>query len=121
MQGRVLPSSLHDVRLVADVRKAINFLQYAKAGILGLVENMSGLSCPHCHKEIDLFKKGGGRELAEQYHIPVLGEIPLDPATVVAADRGIPVAVMEEDSPAKTAFLALADNIAAAVGEAPHA
>ncbi len=41
---------------LADVRKAINFLQYAKANILGLVENMSGLICPHCSKEIDLFK-----------------------------------------------------------------
>lgn len=106
---------------LADVRKAINFLQYAKAGILGLVENMSGLSCPHCHKEIDLFKKGGGRKLAEQYHIPVLGEIPLDVATVVAADRGVPVVLMDGDSPARSAFLALADNIAKAVGESPRA
>lgn len=102
---------------LADVRKAINFLQYAKAGILGLVENMSGLSCPYCHKEIDLFKKGGGRKLAEQYKIPVLGEIPIDPATVVAADRGVPVALLEEDSPAKRAFMVLADNVAEACGE----
>ena len=46
---------------LADVRKTINFLQYANANILGVVENMSGLVCPHCHKEIELFKKGGGR------------------------------------------------------------
>lgn len=46
---------------LADVRKAINFLQYANATVLGVVENMSGLICPHCHQEIDLFKRAAGR------------------------------------------------------------
>lgn len=96
---------------LADVRKAINFLQYAQANTLGVVENMSGLFCPHCHGEINLFKKGGGRELAERYGLPFLGAIPLDPATVVAADRGVPVVMLEEDSHAKAGFLALADAI----------
>lgn len=96
---------------LADVRKAINFLQYAQANVLGVVENMSGLFCPHCSKEINLFKKGGGRELAEKYGLPFLGAVPLDPATVVAADRGVPVVMLEEDSHAKQGFLTLADNI----------
>lgn len=96
---------------LADVRKAINFLQYAQANTLGVVENMSGLYCPHCHGEINLFKKGGGKELAERYGLPFLGAIPLDPATVVAADRGVPVVMLEEDSHAKQGFLALADAI----------
>ncbi|MBU1001327.1 MAG: Mrp/NBP35 family ATP-binding protein [Proteobacteria bacterium] len=100
---------------LADVRKAINFLQYAKANILGVVENMSGLICPHCHEEIQLFKKGGGRALAEKYGLPFLGEIPLDPATVVAADIGKPIVELEEDTPAKTAMLKLADAIVKAV------
>lgn len=99
---------------LADVRKAVNFLQYAKANVLGVVENMSGLSCPHCHKEIDLFKKGGGKELADRYGLKFLGAIPLDPATVVAADRGVPVVLLEGASPAKQGFLALADNIVSA-------
>ncbi len=96
---------------LADVRKAINFLQYAKGNVLGVVENMSGLFCPHCTKEIDLFKKGGGKALAERYGLTFLGDIPLDPATVVAADRGVPVVFLEEDSKAKQGFLSLADNI----------
>ena len=79
---------------LADVRKAINFLQYAQANILGVVENMSGLACPYCGKEIDLFKKGGGKALAEQYGLEFLGAIPLDPATVVAGDIGTPVVLM---------------------------
>jgi len=99
---------------LADVRKAINFLQYAKANILGVVENMSGLVCPHCGKDIPLFKKGGGEELAGRYGLPFLGAVPLDPATVVAGDLGTPVVCLAEDSPAKAALLAIADRVAAA-------
>ncbi|HCO11612.1 MAG TPA: ATP-binding protein [Desulfonauticus sp.] len=93
---------------LADVRKAINFLQYAKANILGIVENMSGLICPHCQKEVPLFKKGGGRELAQKLGLDFLGAIPLDPTTVVAGDLGKPVVLLEEDSFAKKALLELA-------------
>ena len=98
---------------LADVHKTLNFLQYANANILGLVENMSGLVCPHCHKEIDLFKKGGGEDLATRCGINFLGAIPLDPASVVAADRGEPVVAMDCDTPARQGFLSLADKIAA--------
>ncbi len=96
---------------LADVRKALNFLQHAKANVLGVVENMSGLFCPHCHEAIHLFKKGGGKELAERYGLKFLGDIPLDPATVVAADSGVPVVFLEEETPAKRGFLSLADAI----------
>ncbi|EPR42220.1 ATPase-like, ParA/MinD [Desulfovibrio sp. X2] len=106
---------------LADVRKAVNFLQYAKANILGVVENMSGLICPHCHQEIDLFKKGGGRELAERYGLAFLGAIPLDPATVVAGDLGKPVVLLDEDTPVKAALQELARNIVAEVGKSLEA
>ncbi len=106
---------------LADVRKAVNFLQYAKANVLGVVENMSGLHCPHCGVEIELFKKGGGEALAKQYGIRFLGSIPLDPATVEAADKGIPVVFLEGDSPAKQRFLALADAIAKAAANSLEA
>jgi len=97
---------------LADVRKVINFLQYAQANILGVVENMSGLVCPHCRQEIDLFKKGGGQELAERHGLLFLGAVPLDPASVVAGDFGKPVVLLEDDSPAKQALLRLGDRIA---------
>lgn len=96
---------------LADVRKAINFLQYTDAPILGLVENMSGLLCPSCGAEIEIFKKGGGEKLAQSYKLRFLGAIPLDPAAVVASDLGVPVVYLEQDGPAKEAFLKLADNI----------
>lgn len=93
---------------LADVRKAINFLQYAQANVLGVVENMSGLICPHCQGEISLFKKGGGMELAKKYGLRFLGAVPLDPATVVAGDIGQPIVLLEEDTPAKKALLEVA-------------
>lgn len=96
---------------LADVRKALDFLNQAKASVLGIVENMSGLVCPHCGGEIDLFRKGGGEALAAMRGLPFLGAIPLDPATVVAADRGMPIVWMEEDTAARRAFLALADAV----------
>lgn len=102
---------------LADVRKAINFLQYVDAAILGIVENMSGLFCPNCGEEIDIFKKGGGRKLAETLGLRFLGAIPLDPAAVVAADVGEPVVFLEKDGPAKKAFLELAEAIVRASDE----
>lgn len=100
---------------LADVRKALDFLQLVKAPVLGIVENMSGLVCPHCGQEIDLFKKGGGEELAKQDELTFLGAIPLDPATVVAADLGKPIVALDVDSAAKAAFLRLADAVTAAL------
>jgi len=96
---------------LADVRKAINFLQYAKANILGIVENMSGLVCPHCFQEISLFKEGGGRDLARKFGLEFLGAIPLDPSSVVAADQGIPVVLTDYPSPAKDALMDLASRV----------
>ena len=58
---------------LADVRKAVNFLQVAEGKVLGVVENMSGLVCPHCHQEIDLFKKGGGGRACQALRHPLPG------------------------------------------------
>ena len=76
---------------------------------------MSGLVCPHFGGEIDLFRKGGGEALAKQDELTFLGAIPLDPATVVAADLGRPIVALDTDSAAKAAFLRLADSVTEAV------
>uniref|UniRef100_I2Q181 Iron-sulfur cluster carrier protein n=1 Tax=Desulfovibrio sp. U5L TaxID=596152 RepID=I2Q181_9BACT len=109
----VLVTTPQEISL-ADVRKTVNFLQYANANILGVVENMSGLVCPHCHTEIELFKKGGGEEMARAFGLEFLGAVPLDPATVVAGDLGRPVVQLDGDFPARQAFINLAATIAAA-------
>lgn len=73
---------------LADVRKSINFCRQVNMRILGIVENMSGLVCPHCGKEIALFGAGGGVQMAGQMGVPLLSQIPIDPQMVEYGDRG---------------------------------
>lgn len=72
---------------LADVRKSITFCQQVEMDILGLVENMSGLLCPHCGEHIEIFGKGGGQNIASKMHVPLLGEIPVDPEVVIFSDK----------------------------------
>ena len=89
---------------LADVRKSINFCKTVKMPIAGVVENMSGFICPHCNKQVDIFKNGGGEEIAREFDLPFLGKIPMDPRVVVAGDDGKPYLSSGEDSPAVKAF-----------------
>jgi Mrp family chromosome partitioning ATPase len=73
---------------LADVRKSINFCRQVNMKILGLVENMSGLTCPHCGEKIDIFGAGGGEKMAKEMGIPLLVRIPMDPLMVELSDRG---------------------------------
>jgi Mrp family chromosome partitioning ATPase len=73
---------------LADVRKSINFCKQVNLKITGVVENMSGFACPHCGKNIPIFGKGGGKEMAHQMDVPFLGEIPLDSQMVEMGDAG---------------------------------
>ncbi|MCU0653160.1 MAG: Mrp/NBP35 family ATP-binding protein, partial [Candidatus Pacebacteria bacterium] len=109
--GAVIVTTPQDVSLL-DSKKAINFAKELKLKIHGLIENMSGFNCPHCGKEINLFKTGGGKKIAEQYGIPFLGSIPIDPKIVLSGDNGEPL-VCAGDSPAKEALLSIADKITA--------
>jgi Mrp family chromosome partitioning ATPase len=78
-----------DVALL-DSRKAVNFAKTLNMPILGILENMSGLTCPHCNKEIELFKTGGGSKAATDLQVPFLGSIPIDPKIVETGDSGQP-------------------------------
>ncbi|MEM5786191.1 MAG: Mrp/NBP35 family ATP-binding protein, partial [Syntrophobacteraceae bacterium] len=73
---------------LADVRKSINFCRNVHMEILGLVENMSGYSCPHCHHQLPLFGKGGGPLTASRMNVRFLGRLPFDPLVVTAGDEG---------------------------------
>ena len=83
---------------LADVRKSINFCQKINMDILGLVENMSGYSCPHCGETIPLFKTGGAAKTAQTAKVPFLGALPFDPKVVEAADQGQLILVPEGES-----------------------
>lgn len=73
---------------LADVRKSINFCVNVKMDILGIVENMSGLTCPHCGKSIDLFNRGGGMKTALSHGLILLGTLPIEPELVKIGDSG---------------------------------
>jgi Mrp family chromosome partitioning ATPase/predicted Fe-Mo cluster-binding NifX family protein len=73
---------------LADVRKSINFCRLVKMEILGLIENMSGLDCPHCGKRIDLFKSRGGQITAESQNLTLLCSLPIEPEVVERGDLG---------------------------------
>lgn len=73
---------------LADVRKSINFCRQVTMKILGLVENMSGLVCPHCGENLPIFGRGGGEKIARDMDLPLLGRIPIDPLMVELSDRG---------------------------------
>jgi predicted Fe-Mo cluster-binding NifX family protein len=102
---------------LADVRKSINFCRLVKMEILGIVENMSGLVCPHCQKEINIFGSRGGELLAEKENIPLIGKLPLDPEVVRHGDAGRATAILENGSPYALAFNAMADEVAKRAGE----
>jgi ATP-binding protein involved in chromosome partitioning len=73
---------------LADVRKSINFCRQVNMSILGLVENMSGLVCPHCGEKIDLFKAHGGEMMATKENLKLLARLPIEPKVVIRADEG---------------------------------
>jgi len=73
-----------------DVRKCINFCKQLSVPVLGVVENMSGLVCPHCNGVIDIFKAGGGKTMADEMGVPFLAKIPIDPKIVETSDSGTP-------------------------------
>jgi hypothetical protein len=83
-----------------DSRKAVKFVEMLGFRVLGIVENMSGMICPHCGVEIDLFGKGGGKKVAEELNVPFLGAIPLDIEMRKAGDEGRPFIIRRSgDSP----------------------
>jgi predicted Fe-Mo cluster-binding NifX family protein len=103
---------------LADVRKSINFCRQVNMEIIGVVENMSGLACPHCGKTFDLFKQGGGRETALNMGVRFLGDLPVEPRIVEEADRG-GTSVLDDSSVTYTKKLAeIIDQIVALSAQA---
>ena len=109
VDGAVVVTTPQDLAIL-DARKMISFSRDSNLSIVGVIENMSTMSCPHCEKDIDVFKKGGGKNLAEELVLPYLGSIPLDGEIVANSDNGQPVVISRPDSVAAKAFMKLAEN-----------
>jgi ATP-binding protein involved in chromosome partitioning len=111
LTGAVVVSTPSDVAL-QDARKALEMFHQVNVDVLGLVENMSHFTCPHCHQEIDIFSKGGAERTAKQFNLPFLGSIELDPEIRHGGDHGLPIALLGEDSPKAKDFYAVAKQVA---------
>src|ERR1700733_6836464 len=112
LTGAIVVTTPSDVSL-EDARKAIFMFHQVKVPILGVIENMSYLICPHCQDRIDVFSHGGGRRMAQEMQVHFLAELPLDPQVRVGGDTGNPVASHKD-----AAFLDLARNTIARADEA---
>jgi len=96
---------------LADVRKSISFCNTLSMNILGLIENMSGFTCPHCGEKLKLFGSGGGEDTAKKAKIKFLGKIPFDQNVVACGDSGSSFQEKYKDSQVTTAFLSITDII----------
>ena len=112
--GAIVVTTPSDVSL-EDARKAVHMFHQVRVAILGIVENMSFLNCPHCHERIDVFSHGGGRRTAAEMQVNFLAELPLDPQVRIGGDTGSPIVLRKgEGEP----YLELARNAAARCDEA---
>ena len=115
VDGAVVVTTPQDVALL-DSRKAVIFSRILSIPVIGIVENMSGLECPHFHKGIPLFKIGGGEKAAHDLKVSFLGRIPIDPEMVTNCDSGMPFVMSYPDSEATKAFRQIADRCKEYVG-----
>jgi ATP-binding protein involved in chromosome partitioning len=112
--GAIVVTTPSDVSL-EDARKAVHMFHQVRVEILGIVENMSYLICPHCQERVDVFSSGGGRRTAEAMQVHFLGELALDPEVRIGGDTGNPVAARNSDDPHAAAFLKLAGDTVARI------
>ncbi|OPY38748.1 MAG: antiporter inner membrane protein [Methanoregula sp. PtaU1.Bin051] len=98
VRGAVIVTTPQDVATL-DARKSVKFIEKLDLPVLGIIENMSGMICPHCKEEIDLFGKGGGKKIAEELKVPYLGSIPIDIEMRRAGDEGRPFIIRRGDNP----------------------
>ena len=96
---------------LADIRKSINFCKTVKMEIFGLIENMSGFTCPNCGEKIDLFGSGGGEKTASAMGVTFLGKIPFDLNVVSCGDTGVSFQEKYKDSTVTKAFADIAEKM----------
>lgn len=108
--GVVIVTTPQDVALL-DSRKSVTFAAQTKIPIIGLIENMSGFVCPHCNKETDIFKSGGGEATAKDMNIQFLGRIPIEPRIVLSGDSGMPIVISDPESISAKAFKKIVEKI----------
>ena len=114
--GVIIVTTPQDVA-VLDARKSIQFVKELKIPVVGIIENMSGFTCPHCGNEIDIFKRGGGEKAAQELKISFLGRVPFQPEFVEFGDRGTPFVSFQHKSKSAEAFMDIVEKIKEFIGD----
>lgn len=111
LSGAVIVTTPQDVSLKI-ARRGLRMFEKVNVPILGIIENMSTFTCPHCGKGTDVFSRGGGERMSRELGVPFLGVIPLDAEIVTGGDQGIPIVLSKPDSVAAKAYMAIATELA---------
>jgi ATP-binding protein involved in chromosome partitioning len=110
LDGAIVVTTPQEVALL-DARKTIQFAKQLNIPFIGLVENMSGLVCPHCKKNIDLYGTGRAKKAAIEMGVTFLGEIPMVPEVIKACDRGKALEILDKDSAVLAGITGVADAV----------
>jgi len=86
------------------VKKAVSFSRKMGIPIIGIVENMSGFTCPKCGETVNILGAGGGKRIAEELNVPFLGQIPMDAQICEDADKGKSFVAAHANSASAKAF-----------------
>jgi ATP-binding protein involved in chromosome partitioning len=116
LTGAVIVTTPQQVAL-GVANKGLQMFRHVNVPILGIIENMSGFTCPHCGKNTPIFKEGGGARLARAVGVNFLGGIPIDPDLMASSDDGVPLLEKTVDSPAGKAFIEMAVRFKSVVKE----
>ncbi len=111
-QMAIVVTTPQEVSLM-DCRRAVNMAKKLEIPTIGVVENMAGLICPYCGKEIDILGRGGGENMARQMEVSFLGRIPMEIQTRISGDQGRPMVLHEPESKTAAAFTEIAANLKA--------
>ena len=109
-KGAIIVTTPQEVAIL-DSRKSVFFAKKVKVTVIGIIENMSGLICPHCKKEIDLFGRGGGENAAYDLKVPFLGRIPIEPEIVKLGDSGQPYIYFKKETQTAKIMNEITDKI----------
>jgi ATP-binding protein involved in chromosome partitioning len=119
VSGVVVVTTPQDIALL-DARKAVQMFRHVNVAVLGVIENMSTHICSQCGYEEAIFGTGGGERMAQEYDLPLLGQLPLAMRIRSDLDRGVPTLMAEPDGEISSSYRACARNLAALLALRPR-
>jgi len=120
LSGAIIVTTPQDVSLKI-ARRGLRMFETVHVPILGIIENMSTFTCPHCGKGTDVFRHGGGERMSRELSVPFLGSIPLDADIVTCGDEGRPIVLEKPNSIAAKAYHSIATELVGRLQELPSA